>query len=121
VEQRTKQMTRDKRRHARVNSLNLLSYACFDEQDQSVGQGMGRTLNVSESGILLETHAPLDTGCSITLSVGIEDDLVDIKGRVVFSKKNETEQYESGIEFTEIDETSNSILSKFIKLFKELK
>lgn len=104
-----------------MNSLNLLSYICFDEQGRSVGQGMGRTLNVSESGILLETHAPLDAGCFITLTVGLEDNLVDIKGRVVFFKKSETEKYESGIEFTEIDETSNSILSKFIRLFKESK
>ena len=42
----------DKRRHTRYESLNL-SYVCLDENDNIIKQGMGRTLNISESGILL--------------------------------------------------------------------
>jgi hypothetical protein len=42
--------TQEKRKHARFNSLNL-SYVCLDENNQVIKQGMGRTLNVSESGI----------------------------------------------------------------------
>ena len=51
--------TNEKRKHPRVNALNL-SYICLDEDQQVIKQGMGRTLNVSESGILLETHFPIE-------------------------------------------------------------
>ena len=37
--------TKEKRKHARINSLNL-SYVCLDENNKIIKQGMGRTLNV---------------------------------------------------------------------------
>jgi len=43
----------DKRLHLRIDSLNLLAYSCIDDTGQVVVQGMGRTLNVSQGGILL--------------------------------------------------------------------
>ena len=39
------------RKHDRFDALNLLSYFCVDAENQTVQQGMGRTLNVSETGI----------------------------------------------------------------------
>jgi hypothetical protein len=48
----------NKRKHERIQSLNL-SYICLDEDANIIKQGMGRTLNISESGILLETHFPM--------------------------------------------------------------
>jgi len=70
--------TREKRKHTRINSLNL-SYVCLDENNQIFKQGMGRTLNVSESGILLETHFPIDDQYIVRLILGLEEDLVEIK------------------------------------------
>lgn len=112
-------MTKEKRRHYRINALNLLNYACFDEEGNIIGQGMGRTLNVSESGILLETHIPLINGCRIMLSIGLEDDLIDIEGTVVFAKQGEETKYEAGVEFSEKDKNTDVILSEFIKAFRE--
>jgi hypothetical protein len=80
--------TQEKRKHARVSSLNL-SYVCLDEKDKIVKQGMGRTLNVSESGILLETHFPIDQSHTVTLTLGLEEELVDIKGRPVHTRTND--------------------------------
>jgi PilZ domain-containing protein len=112
-------MTKEKRRHYRINALNLLNYVCFDEEGNIIGQGMGRTLNVSESGILLETHVSLQHGCRITLTIGLEDDLIDIDGTVVFSKQGPEAPYEAGIEFFEKDGEPDLILSEFIKAFRE--
>jgi hypothetical protein len=83
--------TQEKRKHARVSSLNL-SYVCLDEKDKIVKQGMGRTLNVSESGILLETHFPIDNKHIVTLTLGLEEELVDIKGRPVHTRLNLTKK-----------------------------
>ena len=78
---------------------------------------MGRTLNVSESGILLETHTPIDVNSIISLTIGFEEDVVDIKGRTVYTKENERKMSESGIEFFEIDEAARNILKKYITAF----
>jgi c-di-GMP-binding flagellar brake protein YcgR len=113
-------MTRKERRHRpRINALNLISYNCVDETEKIVAQGMGRTLNISEGGILLETHIPIDPKNVIALAIGLEDDLINIKGRVVFSMDGKDEKYEAGIEFLEMSDSTLDILKKFIKAFSE--
>lgn len=109
--------TQEKRKHARINSLNL-SYVCLDENNQIIKQGMGRTLNVSESGILLETHFPIDKTQIVSLTLGLGEDLVDIKGRPIHTRKNEGDKYEVGIEFIESDQKASQSLKKFIDAFK---
>lgn len=111
--------TTDKRRHLRVRALNLLSYFCLDENQHVVKQGMGRTLDVSESGILLETHAPIDLGYTISLTIGLEDDLTDISGKVIYSRANDAGKFETGIEFKKKDEAGLLILKEYVKAFRE--
>jgi hypothetical protein len=109
--------TQEKRKHARFNSLNL-SYVCLDENNQIIKQGMGRTLNVSESGILLETHFPIDKSHIVTLTLGLGEDLVDIKGRPIHIRTNTGGKYEVGIEFAEPDQKASRSLKKFVDAFK---
>ena len=114
-------MTITKRNHARIESLNLISYVCIDEDNNLVTQGMGRTLNVSEGGILLDTHVMIDSHYTLSLKIGFEDELVDIKGKVVYSKTGVEGNFETGIQFFEIDENALKILKKYIKAFMNSK
>ena len=107
----------EKRKYSRIDSINLLNYIYFDENEEEANQGMGRTLNVSEAGILLETHNPMDTSHTVSLTIGFKEDVVDIKGKVIYLKERSDAMYESGIEFFEMDETARSILKKYIKAF----
>ena len=109
--------TQEKRKHARFNSLNL-SYVCLDENNQVIKQGMGRTLNVSESGILLETHFPIDKSHIVTLTMGLGEDLVDIIGRPVHIRATTGGKHEVGIEFTEYDPKASQSLKKFVDAFR---
>jgi hypothetical protein len=107
----------EKRKHFRIDSLHLLNYIFSDESGGGSTQGMGRTLNVSESGILLETHTPIDINSIISLTIGFEEDVVDIKGRVIYTKENEKMMSESGIEFFDVDSDAQKILRKYITAF----
>lgn len=107
----------EKRKHSRIGSTNLLNYIYLDEGEGDATQGMGRTLNVSESGLLLETHNPIDTKNIISLTVGFEEEMMDIRGRVVYSKKNEAGMYETGIEFFDINEDVLKVLRNYISEF----
>lgn len=107
----------EKRKHSRIDSLHLLNYVFSDELGGGSTQGMGRTLNVSESGILLETHTPINIDSVISLTIGFEEDVVDIKGRVVYTKQNEKAMSESGIEFFDVDSKAKKILQKYIAAF----
>jgi len=109
--------TENRRKHARINALNLISYSCIDETVQAIAQGMGRTLNVSQNGILLETHVPIDPKYTVALAIGLEDELLNIKGRVAFSIASGEDRFEAGIEFIETDEAALDVLNKYIKAF----
>jgi hypothetical protein len=109
----------EKRKHARVDSTNLLNYVCMNPDGEAYTQGMGRTLNVSESGILLETYTSIDSDTDVWLTIGIEEDLVDLHGKVVYLKKSDEETYEAGIKFSEVKEDELSILKRFVEDFEK--
>ena len=111
--------TTDRRAHPRFKTLNLLSYVCLDENDNPVHQGMGRTLDVSEGGILLETHTFIESRYIVFLSLGLGDDVADIRGRVTYSRKAQSGRVESGIDFREEDDAQRQIVRNYLKAFKE--
>jgi c-di-GMP-binding flagellar brake protein YcgR len=107
----------EKRKHSRIDSLNLLNYVYSDDSGDGSTQGMGRTLNVSESGILLEINTPINIDDIISLTIGLEEDMVEIKGRVVYTNENDKKMYESGIEFFDVDDKAKETLKKYIAAF----
>ncbi len=109
---------KDKRKSERIDSNNLISYICLNEKDEPIGQGMGRTLNINECGILLETHAIIDPNYTLSFTISLEDVIMDIKGRVTFSKKRGDGKYESGIKFIGNDESKTRMLKQFSVIFK---
>ena len=109
---------KEKRKFIRIDSLNL-SYVLVDPSDEDdEKQTMGRTLDVSEAGIRLETAVPVEMDSTLMMTIGLEEELVDIKGRVVHSSKGEEDRYQLGVEFFEKDEKTSKILKKFIAAFQ---
>ena len=107
----------DNRQYKRFDSGNLLSYVCVDVNDKVVQQGMGKTLDVSEGGILLETHVVIDVEYDILLSIGFEDEMADIRGNTIYARKREDGMTESGIKFLNVTAEGLTILKEFIKKF----
>jgi hypothetical protein len=109
-------MPADKRQHERFAALNL-SYICEDKDGDILYEGMGRTLNVSEGGILLETNFFISPGNSLTLSVALEDTLVNMRGKVIHCHEGEEKAFHTGLEFQDMDQESRVLLHSFIKMF----
>ncbi|NMC74158.1 MAG: PilZ domain-containing protein [Geobacteraceae bacterium] len=107
------------RRYVRLDSLNLLDYVLLDEKGNIETRAMGRTLNISEKGMLLETHIPLETGRTLLITIGLEEDLVDIKGQVKHAEPRDEKYFTAGIEFTEIDDEGSRVLRTYLEAFKK--
>ncbi len=112
-------MTSENRKHQRMASLNLLHVGVY-KYDDLIKQGVGRTLNISESGILLEIHFPIDTdNVVVQVTIGLKEDLLEIKGKSVRCLQAENGKYQIGILFDKItNETTDKILRKYIEAFK---
>lgn len=108
-----------KKRQDRYDSKNLVAYTSVDDHGQVVKQGMGRTLNVSEGGILLETYKPVDPAYAVLLSIGLADNVVEIRARVVYNRIIEDGLFACGLSFQEIDRDSLPVLNDFIRVFQE--
>ena len=106
----------DKRRHQRIPSLNL-SFICLDENNNIVKQGMGRSLNISESGILLETQFPIELEYLVIMTIALHENLLEIKGKPIHTRSNEAGKFEVGIEFLEPDQDSIRLLENFISKY----
>lgn len=110
----------EKRKYTRVDSIYLLNYVNLDENDKELMQGMGRTINVSQSGIMLETHLPFKENDTVDVVVGLKEDMVTIRGKVIFTRTADSGRYQSGIQFLHIEDESLATLRRYIDAFNAL-
>jgi Tfp pilus assembly protein PilZ len=108
-----------KRRHDRKNDLSLVEYIILDDKGDYVSRGMGRTRNVSEAGLLLETHRSLQTGQDILITLGLKNEIIQARGRVVHTEKPSWDKRHcSGIKFVMIGENDRRVLKKIIEAMR---
>ncbi|MCB2183274.1 MAG: PilZ domain-containing protein [Desulfobulbaceae bacterium] len=111
-------MSEERRKQQRLDSLNI-SYVCEDEDGDIVLEGIGRTLNVSESGILLETNFKINPAHTLILEIAFEDTLVDLRGKAIYCHVESGTIFHTGISFTDLDDTSLKALRYYISHFEE--
>jgi hypothetical protein len=104
----------EKRSSSRIGSMNL-SYICLDEQGKVFQQAMGRTINISEGGFLIETHSAIQEGYTLIGSIGLGDDTIDIKGKIMHCKPLGDGKYVAGVMITFIEENDRSLWTSYIK------
>ena len=111
-------MGKENRKYFRFDSLNTVAYFCLGEAETVVSQGMGRTLNLSENGVLLHTYRPIDNCERIQVHIGLREELIELKGRLIHRGEDPVKGFQYGIEFIEIKKEDRATLNKFVKEFK---
>jgi hypothetical protein len=89
----------ERRRYPRVATSSLVSYFLTNNKGAKIGQGVGKTINISPNGILIETSRAIDSKYVLILAKDLDDKMMEIKGQVVYSRKITPEVYECGINF----------------------
>lgn len=113
-------MTPAEHRHSiRKNSLHLLDYLIIDKDGLQTTYSMGRTLDVSENGLKLETTQKISKGDTLLITVGLEEDLVDLRGEVVHTEILD-ERYITGIELLDISVEGKRIFKKYAEAFRSM-
>jgi hypothetical protein len=109
----------ERRRYVRPESLNLLDYIVVDEHGVQGYYNMGRTLNISIGGILMETHIQLTAGQQVMITIGLEDELVDVMGRIIHSTSHHDGMFHNGIEFFHASVEDRRIINKYVEAFHQ--
>ena len=110
----------EKRKHPRVDITNLISYCCMDGRENLKHEGRGKSINISQGGILIETHDPFEWQDILLMSIDIEDESVSIKGKVVYCNAANFGKYRTGIQFLETNEKIVSFVEGLLKTYSKL-
>ncbi len=105
----------DRRKHPRVKTNNLVSYFSFDETGKLISHGLGIALDISKGGILLETPYAIESGLILLGALDWAKNLIEVKGKIVYSEKKSPDIYHSGIEFIGIDERMVEFIINLVK------
>ena len=105
----------ERRKHPRVKTSNLISYYSFDETGKLISHGLGIALDISKGGILLETPCFIKSGPIVLAATDWENNLVEVKGKLIYSVKESTEMYRCGIKFVGINTRVGDFIVNLIK------
>ena len=111
---------REQRRFIRYDSLHLLDYLVVDEEGRTGQYSMGRTIDVSIDGLKLETAYPLQPGTRLLITVGLEDDLIDLEARTTHTAPHDG-RFVSGVTFLRISKEGRRIFTKYTEAFHRRK
>ncbi len=95
----------ERRQTERRYALNFLDYEILSDAGETLGRGLARTLNISETGLRLETSQFFEPGQQLRITLGFDNDLIQINGRVVDSQPVDDDLCTSGVMFLEFDES----------------
>ena len=106
------------RKFIRYDSLHLLDYLVIDDEGNPGVYSMGRTIDVSVDGLKLETAQPLNANTHLAVTVGIEDDLIELQGRTTHAHPYNG-RFLSGIAFIKISKEGRRIFSRYVEAFRQ--
>jgi len=92
----------------------------MDDSGNQTKEGRGKSINISQGGILIETHDPFEWQDIIRLFIDIEDESVNIKGKVVYCNAANFGKFRTGIQFLETNEKIVSFVIKLLETYSKL-
>ncbi len=111
----------EKRKHSRTKTNNMVSYVGIDDHGNETEQGMGKTIDVSMGGILIETRYQIVSKDILLMAIGTEGELIDIAGKVVHSYAEDSGKFRTGIQFLENNEKTRLFIISLIKDYSKQK
>ncbi len=107
----------ERRNYPRVKTCNLISYMAIKENGEITDLGMGRALDISQNGIFLETPRLLFTEYISLMSTDLDNNLIEIKGKVIYSGVNSSGMIGNGIRLPGQHHENIQFATRLIKVF----
>jgi len=117
TDQKYKTDTKDQRAYPRVPSCNLVSYAAFNQNGNITDHRMGRALDISQNGIFLETPQRVTSDYISLMTSDLENNMIEIKGKVAYSRKNGDAMFRTGIRLEGTHDENIRFAKKLIRVY----
>lgn len=104
-----------KPRDKRLETLNLVSLSHRDPDGNVDLEIVGRTLDLSEGGILLECSQPVPSeNKEVEVIIGIREHVIKVAGEIVHMRKLDDENIGLGIAFKDLSASDARIINEFM-------
>ena len=107
----------EKRQSTRHQAIHLLDYLVLDQGHDNTGRySMGRTLDVSNNGLKLETSQPFPQGARLRITLGLDDKLIDLAGTVIYCRSRKG-NFISGITIEGLANENSKVFDVYLQAF----
>lgn len=108
----------ERRKHPRISTSNEVDYVLLDQNRQRVEEGKGRTVNLSQSGALLETASPLKGSFIVLMTLSLDGEQVRVRGRVAYTREaDQPGLHLTGVRFTGSKKEHVNAIVAFVKAY----
>jgi len=105
---------KERRKYPRINSSNLISCCCLDEDGNELSHCLARAVDVSPVGVKLETFQDINSEMVRLMSTDSAGTLIDIKGKVVHRHQIEDGRCNIGISLSGTETENTRFILKLI-------
>ena len=103
----------EKRQFSRLEAQHLVDYQVIDDDGNPTIYSMGRTTDISADGIKLETKHKISLYSILLLSIGLEENIIDIEAVTTHSSSIDG-GFLAGIKILEIRENNHQTLIHYV-------
>ncbi len=102
--------SRERRQDPRIEKVNLVQLSRFDEEGARADLAIGRTLDLSRGGLRVELLHALPLRSVVTVTLALDDQIVEVTGTVVHLAVIDAERCSMGIEFTKLSDEARQLI-----------
>ena len=107
----------ENRRYPRVKTRNFVSFIEIDKDGQLMSHRTGTAMDTSQGGILLETHDKIESEYINLIATTLNNTLIEIKGKVVYSKEAANGIFKNGISLQGKPDENVEFVSSLIRVY----
>ena len=109
--------TTERRKYPRVPICDPISYVILDSKGNELSSNLGAVQNASQTGINIETYEALESEFILLSFVDLDKKLVEITGRIVYTRKKRSGKFESGISFKGTSAEKLKFIRKLVRTY----
>ncbi len=107
----------ERRKHSRVQIFDPISYLSLDSGGGLIHQNVAVVRNVSQTGIQIESFLEIRSKKISLMFFDLRKNQIEVKGKVVYCRRNESGQFSIGIHLIGNDEENLRFVRALVKSY----
>jgi hypothetical protein len=108
---------KERRKYPRVQIMDPISYLSLDSDGEILEQNIAVVRNVSQTGIQIESFLEVNSKYLSLMFFDLDKHQIEIKSEVIYCKRNESGQFNIGINFVGTPDENLQFVKALVKSY----